>query len=714
MKKKKRLSEKAVLKNKRLSAMFFLFTTIIIFMVLGGRFLYVSSVKEVKNHNLSTAARKIYMQTQVMNAKRGNIYDANGMLLAENTSNYSIYAVLDKKQKLSNGQPNHVVNKEKTAKVLAKYIPISEQRILNILNPQNPNVFQVEFGNSGANLSIETHNKIVKEKLPGIQFTKQPARLYPNGMFASHLIGITNTNVNPKNGAVILSGAMGIEKELNSMLSGKNGIKTIKNTPNYTIDDKSKGSPVKDGYQVYTTIDSKLQTLLESEMSSLNTQTTPVNATATVIDPRTGAIVATTQRPTFDATTREGIDKLWQNLLVEDSFEPGSTMKIFSMAAAIDSDNWHPNNLYASGTYLINRQKITDWKPTGWGNISYQEGFARSSNVAMSHVEQSMGPKTWYKYINAFGFNKSTDSGLSNESSGGMQFKYPIEQANTSFGQGIMVTPMQMLQAFTAVGGNGEELKPYFISKIVDPNTNKIVYKAKREVIGKPIKEQTAKEARKVMQDVIYKPYGTGKDYSIPGFKVAGKTGTAQIATSHGYSVGDENVVHSFVGMVPANKPKYIMYITLNQPKTVPGPLTKLMANVFIPVMEQALKMDEGHETQTAVATIPDVEKLAPNKAKDKLEKLKFTPIILGAGDMVMHQYPKAQTQQLNKQRVFLETNGPITVPDMTGWSKNDVLMFATIANIKIDFKGFGFVVNQSVKSGSVLQNDQNFTVQLK
>lgn len=713
-KKFKRLPSGSTRNNSRVAGMLFFITMVLMFTVLGGRFLYIASFKEVRNHDLSTAARKIYMQTQVINAKRGNIYDQNGMLLAENTSTYTIYAVLDKKQKSATGKPMYVVNKAKTAKVLAKYLPLSEEKIEKILNPDTPGLFQVEFGNAGSNISIETHNKIMAENLPGIAFTKQPARLYPNGMFASHLIGITNTQTNPKTGTITLNGVMGIERELNKLLAGKNGIREIKSTPSYTIDDRAKGDPVQNGDQVYTTLDSKLQTLLESEVSTLNTQTTPVSITATVMDARTGAIVATTQRPTFDATTREGISKLWQNLLVEDSYEPGSTMKVFSLAAAINSGNWHPNQLYQSGTYLINGQKVTDWNPRGWGMIPYIQGFARSSNVAMAHVEETMGPAVWHKYLDAFHFNESTNSGLANESAGGMQFKYPIEQANTAFGQGIRVTPMQMLQAFTSIAGNGEELKPYFISKIVDPNTNKVIFRGKRTVIGRPIKASTAVEARKVMENVIYQSYGTGTSYKIPGFRVAGKTGTAQIATSHGYSVGDENVIHSFVGMVPANKPRYVMYITLNQPKTIPGPLTRLMANVFIPVMEQALKMDEGHQTQTAITTIPSVTGLSASKASQKLSSLKFKPIVIGSGSNVIAQYPAAQTQQLNKQRVFIQTDGPITMPDMQGWSKNDVLMFATIGKFAVNFEGSGYVTKQSLKPNEILQNNQEITVQLK
>lgn len=713
-KKSKQLPGSITRGNSRISGILFLVTMIIIFCALGTRFLYIAAFKEVRNHDLSTAARKIYMQTQVINAKRGNIYDTNGMLLAENTSTYSIYAVLDRKQKSATGKPMYVVDKDHTARVLAKYLSLSKEKIMTLLTPDNPRLFQVEFGNAGANLSIEVHNKIVAENLPGIEFTKQPARLYPNGMFASHLIGITNSNVNPKNGVITLTGVMGIEKELNSLLAGKNGIREVKSTPNYSVDDKTKGNPVQDGDQVYTTIDSKLQTLLESEMTTLNTQTAPVNATATVMDARTGAIVATTQRPSFDATTRNGIDKLWQNLLVENSFEPGSTMKVFSLAAAIDSGNWHPNELYQSGTYLINRQKVTDWNPKGWGMIPYIQGFARSSNVAMAHVEQTMTPRVWKNYLNGFRFNRSTDSGLSNESSGGMQFKYPIEQANTAFGQGIRVTPMQMLQAFTAIAGNGQELKPYFIDKIVNPNTNKVIFSNKRTIIGQPIKEKTAVETRKVMENVIYQPYGTGTAYKVPDFKVAGKTGTAQIATSHGYSVGDENVIHSFVGMVPADKPKYVMYLTLNQPKKIPGPLTKLMANVFVPVIEQALKMDESHQTQTTIATVPNVVGMPLDKAQNSLNQQKFKPIVFGAGRIVTKQFPIGQSQQLNNQRVFIQTQGDIVMPDMQNWSKNDALIFATMANIDVNFEGSGFVKEQSIKAGTLLQTKQHITLQLK
>ncbi|QBO35443.1 penicillin-binding protein [Periweissella cryptocerci] len=711
--KKKRLHSERVRNNSRVAGIIFFVAVIAIFLVLGGRFLYVAGGKEVKGHNLSTAARKIYMQTQVVNAKRGDIFDQSGGLLAENTNIYSIYAVLNKQQRGIDGKPMYVVDKDKTATVLSKYLKLSKKQILKALNPVNHNAFQVEFGNAGSNLSIETHDKILAEKLPGIAFTKQPARLYPNGIFASHLIGIAQPTLNEKTGAISLIGTMGIEKEYNTDLAGHNGIKEIKAAPGYSVDDSTKGKPVKNGDDVYTTLDSKLQTLLESEMTRLQSQSNPVDATAMVMDARTGAIVAATQRPTFDATTRVGIDKLWQNLLVESAYEPGSTMKVLTLSAAIDSGNWHPKALYQSGTYLIDGQKVTDWDPKGWGMIPYKQGFARSSNVAMAHVEQQMGPTTWKKYLEAFHMNKSTDSGLANETAGGMQFQYPIEQANTAFGQGIRVTPMQMMQAFSAVAGNGQELKPYFIDKVVDPATKKVIYSGKRTVIGEPIKATTAKKVRKVMQDVVYKSYGTGISYKIPGFKVAGKTGTAQISTAKGYTVGDENVIHSWVGMVPANKPRYVMYITLNQPHRIAEPISKSIANVFRPVMEQALKMDESHQTETSIAIVPDVRDKTVENANKLLTKAKFLPVVIGNGKKVTRQFPDALTEQLEAQRIFMDTGGSVTMPNMMGWTKNDALTFASLAKIQMVTDGAGFITKQSIKSGTVLQPKQEIQVKL-
>ena len=707
-------NKKQMRQNSRQVGKIFLIAVLVIFVVLGSRFLYVASFKNVKGHNLTTATRKIYMQTQTVSAKRGNIYDENGVLLAENTNTYTIYAVLNKQQKTAAGKPMYVTNKRKTAKVLAKYIDLSEKKFYKILKSASKNTFQVEFGNAGSNLTIETHDKIVASKLTGISFTKQPARLYPNGTFASHLIGIAQPTTNSKTGTSSLVGIMGIEKQLNKFLAGKNGIKEVKSTPGYSVEDKTKSTAAQNGDDVYTTLDSKLQTLLESEMSSLQKNTNPVSATAMVMDAKTGAIVAATQRPTFDATTKSGISKMWQNLLVESAYEPGSTMKVMTVAAAINSGNWHPNQLYQSGTYLIDNQKVTDWNSSGWGMISYREGLARSSNTAMAHLEQTMGAKTWKKYINAFHFNKSTNSGLADETAGGMQFKYPIEQANTAFGQGIRVTPIQMMQAFSAVAGNGQELKPYFIKKIVNSKTKKVVYQGKRTVIGKPITATTAKKVRKLLQDVVYKSYGTGTAFKISGFKVAGKTGTAQIATSSGYSVGDENVIHSWVGMVPANKPKYVMYITLNQPKRINEAITKSIASVFKPVMEQALKTDSSHRSATAIKRVPTVNRLGVDESVTALKDKKFVPVVIGDGSKVKKQFPTGQTQQLTGQRIFLYTGGNISMPDMTGWSKNDVLTYAKLTGITVKTVGSGYVYNQSVDSGTNVESKMIVTVKLK
>lgn len=272
---------------------------------------------------------------------------------------------------------------------------------------------------------------------------------------------------------------MGIEQAFNKTLAGQNGYKDAQyDVYGYKLPGKQqKEKAVKNGNNVYTTIDSRIQTLLESEMNSVQSQVHAAGMNAVLMDAKTGKIVAASQRPTFNAATLKGIGSAWTNTLSSDMYEPGSTMKVFTLSSAIDSGHYNGTDTYESGRYSIDGKIVPDWNPAGWGYITYNKGFALSSNVAMAHLEQQMGPKTWKKYIHRFGFLKSTNSGLPGELTGRIQFNYPIEQADTSFGQGIEVTTMQMMQALSAVSNNGTMMKPYFISKITNPSNTKTIKK---------------------------------------------------------------------------------------------------------------------------------------------------------------------------------------------------------------------------------------------
>lgn len=701
-------------KNRKLVGISLLLIFFIVFLILSLRLMVIAVGKNVKHVNLNERAEKLYNQTQTIKAKRGTIYDASGSPIAEDTSTYSLYAVLDKNQRGLNDKPLYVVNKNKTARVLSKYLPISQKKALKILSPKHGSPFQVEFGSAGTNISLITKKKIEAKHLPGINFVQQQARLYPNGVFSSNLIGVATSQNDKKTGTSGLVGQMGIEKAFNKQLAGTNGFKNADyDVYGYKLPGKKqKERRVKNGDNIYTTIDSRIQSLLESEMTSVQSQVHPASLNAILMDAKTGKIVAESQRPSFNAATMSGIGKAWTNTFTSDSFEPGSTMKIFTLSASIDSGHFHGNDTYESGRYSIDGKIVPDWDTAGWGYITYNKGFALSSNVAMAHLEQQMGPKTWKKYIQKFGFLKSTHSGLPNELAGRIQFNYPIEQADTAFGQGIEITPIQMMQALTAVSNNGKMMKPYFISKITDPNTGKTVKKYGPKQVGRPIRSSTAKKVREHMQDVVYKSYGIGHDYKIKGYRVAAKTGTAQVSNGYGgYASGDDSYLYSVAGMVPAQNPRYVMYVTMKQPKlTGTKTATQLMAEIFKPVIVRALQ--NSNTKQTVVKKrVPTVAYQTTTEAKRILNEKNFDVVTIGNGTTVMKQSPGANHQLAEQKRVFILTNGTWKMPRIIGWSKHDVETFCHLTGLKLAATGSGYADSQSINFSRTIKKGQTLKV---
>ncbi len=449
-------------------------------------------------------------------------------------------------------------------------------------------------------------------------------------------------------------------------------------------------------------------------MSNLEGKTNAKSMNAVLMNAKTGAIVAATQRPTFNPQTGKGLSQIWRNTLLQDQYEPGSTMKIFTMAASIDSGNYNGNATYASGRYQIGDRVVPDWNTSGWGTITYNKGFALSSNVAMAHLEQQMGAKTWKKYIKRFKFLQSTHFGLTGEQAGSMQFTHTIEQADTAFGQGIQVTAMQMMQALSAIGNNGKMLKPYLISKIVDPNTGKTVKSYGKKVIGQPVSAATAKAVRKHMEDVVYKSYGIGSDYKIKGVKIAAKTGTAQVSDGKsGYLSGDNSYLYSVAAMAPADNPKYIMYITMKQP-TLPGTetATQLLADVFKPVMKRALQEDSSANATASTKMLSYVNR-SVKVAKSELTAQGYRVTTVGTGTRVLEQSPTAGQVVMAKQRVILMTSGTRSMPDLSGWSKSDVLRLGELLGLKVTASGSGYVKSQSIAAGKSLTGTNQLTVKL-
>ena len=709
--KQRMTSKRSPKQNRRIFGQWLFFGAIVVFGVLSIRFSYIAIGKHVNGVNLAAATKKLYTEDQTVTAKRGTIYSANGEPIAEDTSTYTIYAIMSKNQKDANGHDIYVKDNDQAAKVLAKYLPISTKKALATLE-KGRGKFQIEFGTAGKNISLITKKKIEAQKVTGLHFTQSEARLYPNGTFASHLVGLTSSKDVKGTDRTTLVGSMGIELEYNKQLSGTDGHKTVTKSGYQGTTDNIK--KVKDGDNVYTTIDSKLQTLLETKLSEVAEKLQPKTMTATLMNAKTGAILATSQRPTFNSQTKVGLSKMWRNLLVEDTFEPGSTMKVFTMAAAINSGNYNANMTVPTGEYKIGGKTVPDWNTSGWGNITYAKGFALSSNVAMAHLEQTMGAKTWLNYIKRFGLRSSTNSGLANEQTGTIQFTYPIEQADTSFGQGIQVSAMQMLRGFTAIANHGKMLQPYYVSKVTNPNTNKTVYKGKSKVVGQPVTSKTASAVLDHMQDVVYKSYGTGSAYKIDGYRIAAKTGTAQVSNGSTYETGDDSYLYSVVGMAPAKDPKYIMYITMKQPTLNGTSASDDMAEVFKPVMQRALDEQKASETKSATIKMTDLSGQATKTAEAAAKQIGVTPVIVGKGAHIVKQSVNSGTILTSKQRVILVTNGQMYMPNLTGWSASEVADFADLTGLKLATNGTGYVSAQSISAGNPIEAKEALTVSLK
>ncbi len=685
--------------------------TAAIFLLFIVRFAYISIFKDVKNHDLSTAAVQRYTHSRIITAQRGNIYDDQGNLLARNTSKYTVYAVLDKNQKTLSGKPLYVTNKKRTAKVLAEYLDVSEKKIYKALTPKKK-LYQVQFGTAGSNISVSKMEEIKARHLTGINFTKTPARQYPEGEFARQLLGSTAVKTNSKTGQSKLVGQIGLEQYFDKQLRGRDGLKKSENDVyGYQLSDSpQKGYAVKNGDNIHLTLNNTVQHQLENLVNSADKSAKPSAMTAVVMEAKTGKIIAATQRPTMTSEK-----PAWTNALIQDTYEPGSTMKVIALASAIDSGNFNPNATYKSGTWEMGGGKITDWNTSGWGNITFREAFYRSSNVGFAHIEQNMGASTWMKYLKQFGFLKPTKVyGMSGESSGTTTFKGALEQANTSFGQGITVNTMQMMQAFTAVANNGKMMRPYIVNKVTN-SKGKTIKTVKPKQVGKPISSSAAKETRKYMQGVIYDKVGTGQLYKVKGYRIAGKTGTAQIGSANGYEQGSNNYIYSFVGFAPAKNPKYILYITMRKPTSTNGPAEKTMASITTPLIKTLLDKQKSKQAKKqGVVKIANVVGKDVKDAQDTLTKDHLQVTVIGDGKKIQQQSLSPGSRVVINNRIILVTSGKIKMPNINGWSQSDVSQLAQLLNLQVDSSGSGFVTDQSIKENQTVKSGQQLTVKFE
>lgn len=733
-------------KNRERVGQNLMILAVFLFFVFVINFAIIIGTDTKFGHNLSTEASEVYQQTVTVQAKRGTIYDRNGVALAEDSTTYSIYAIISTSYVSSTGEKLYVKKSqyEKVAEILNGQLGIDKGEVLSQLKQDG--LFQVSFGSSGSGLSYSTKSAIEtamdEAGIKGIGFTSTPGRMYPNGVFASQFLGLAQLKENKDGKTSSLVGTSGLEASLNDVLSGTDGKVTYQKDKNgnLLLGTETTVKRAIDGKDVYTTLSEPLQSYLESQMDIFQNDAQGKYASATVVNAKTGEILATTQRPTYNAQTMEGYNednlKTWNTLLYQSYYEPGSTMKVMTLASAIDDGVFNPNEVISTiNGITVADTTINDWN-VNEGNTSvqymtYAQGFAWSSNVAMTSLEQKMGNDKWLNYLSKFKFGYPTRFGMVNEGSGLLPSDNEVTIAMSAFGQGIGVTQVQMLRAFSAISNKGVMLEPQFISQIYDPN-NSTARKASAEVSGKPVSENAANQTLDYMVTVgTDSQYGTLYDSTegapiiqVGDYSVAVKSGTAQIAASAeeggGYLTGDNDYINSVVAMVPSDNPDFIMYVTLQQPTATFK--RSFWKDVVNPVLGRAMMIKDtltstavtGTDTETKYQ-LKDYIGKTPGDTAQELRNNLVQPVVVGSGSKIKKMSKKVGSNLSANEQTLLWTGDLETVPDMYGWTKENVEKFAQWTGIKITFKGsdLGTVTKQSIESETDIDGVKKITITL-
>ncbi|OIS27896.1 penicillin-binding protein [Staphylococcus cohnii] len=705
------------IKKSKIGAVLLILGFGLLFFTLVLRYSFIMLTGHSSGEDLIMKANEKYLVNTQQQPERGKIYDRNGKVLAEDVERYKVVAVVDKKASEGSDKPKHVTDKKETAKKLATVIDMSAKEIEKKLD--NKKAFQVEFGQKGTDLTYQEKEKIEKMKLPGVTLYPETERFYPNGNFASHLIGIAQKD--PDSGE--LKGALGVEKIFDSYLSGQKGaLSYIHDIWGYIAPNTKKEKVPKRGDDVHLTLDSNIQVFVEEALDGMVEHYKPKDLFAVVMDAKTGEILAFSQRPTFNPETGKNFGKKWANDLYQNTYEPGSTFKSYGLAAAIQEGEFKPDKKYTAEPREVMGSKISDWNKVGWGEISMSTGFTYSSNTLMMHLQDLVGADKMKEWYEKFGFGKSTDSMFDGESTGGIAWDNEAQQKTSSFGQSTTVTPVQMLRAQSAFNNEGKMLQPWFVDSVGNPVTDDTFYKGKKEFAGKPITKDTAKKVRTELDKVVNSEDSHAKNYQIDGYDVAGKTGTAQVADSDngGYVQGENPYFVSFIGDAPKDDPEVIVYAGMSLAQKNDQEAYEMgVSKAFKPIMENTLKYlnvgDKNSKDKSDVkySKVPDVQGQETQKAQDKVNSKSLDPIVIGSGDKVVKQSVSPDKEVLPNSKVLLLTDGDITMPDMTGWTKEEVIAFETLTQTKVTTKGSGFVSNQSVNKGQKIDKKDKVEVSL-
>jgi len=686
---------------RRRIAVLFLGAIAVFFLLL----LRLSYLQFVLGSDLRLKAEQLRMREIPVAAKRGTVYDRNGKKLAVSISADSVYA--------SPPEVKHSGKAEVIARELAPILEMPEEQILKKITASR------SFEWIKRKVDFEKTQKIRKLDFPGIKVVEESQRFYPKDSLASHVLGFAGVDN---------QGLEGIEVTRDKELKGIQG--------NIVIEYDARGQelpqaihkyiPPVDGYSIVLTIDETIQYFAERELDKLMSgPSKPKSCSIIIMRPKTGELLALANRPNYDSNNYGDYDpQTWRDIAISNAYEPGSTFKIITIAAALEEGVVSPEDrFYDPGYIIVGGRRIKCWRSYNpHGSQTFREVVQNSCNPGFVEVGLRLENKksgTFYKYIKAFGFGEKTGIDLPGEAAGIMikeKDLKPINIATIAIGQSIAVTPLQLVTAVSAVANGGVLMEPQIVREVIDVNNN-LIKGFEPKPVRRIISEQTAAVEREILESVVSQ--GTGRTAYIPGYRVGGKTGTAQKPGPGGYQPG--KYVASFIGMAPVDDPEIVALVVIDEPQGYPYYGGQLAAPIFKSVVEDSLRYlgvvtqfrpeDEQSGDQKMAeqkVVVPEVINLSPGEAAKVLRLEGLKPEIQGNGPIVTGQTPGGMARVEAGSAVLLKTGtseqspvpGFVTVPDLTGKRIGEVAELLGLMGLKMNPEGRGKVIQQEPVPG--------------
>jgi penicillin-binding protein 2B len=709
----------------------------LMFLGLVSRMYYVQVVEASM---LNEKAARNWENEDILPAKRGTILDRTGKPLAEDGTAYTV--AVNPKIIAGKNLPNLAREiSHGLAGILGPNagtdISILETKIYGMTTKKkqngidlaievevNPECWKIdgEINQKIDDLvnTIRANNGLTKTANIGLYTKEVTKRYYPFNNLASHVLGYVN-----KDGVPI----GGIEGSLDKFLNGTPGKLTHeKDKKGVEIpDSKYSYTPPVMGNNVRLTIDQNIQYYVEAAIQKSMDKYHPKSTSVIVVDPKTMEILAMANAPTFNPNRYwEAAPGDYTNRSISDSHEPGSTFKLVTLAGTVQENLFDPNELYQSGTINIKGSIIKDHNDgLGWGQISFMKGLLYSSNVAFVKLGyEKLGMVKLKSYIDKFGFGKKTGIDLPNEASGTVgEMKYASEVATATFGQGqVVATAIQQVAAYAAIANGGKLMWPHVVKSIEDSQTKEVLQAFSPRVIKQAVTPATAKQTSLYLEQVVAnQEIGTGKRAFLSGYRIAGKTGTAQIVEPGDKTYKEGSWLISFIGYAPVEDPQILVAIISEEPD-IGGDYHKgsdVWSQIFSDIMSpslrylgvtsQAVNSTSVHEE--LIKTIPNLNQTSLTSAKNLLNKVGLEAQVFGNGAKVIKQFPLAGTEISMSRPVYVTTADKIdTIPDFKGKSLRDAMEICALLEIQCKVSGEGYVTNQT---NSTEGNRQNVMLEL-